>query len=253
LPDDFDERYRKYRERLLEDEPRKTDPKEVEESVIIPQTRFSKNDEATEAMVGEKQENSTAIFDVPLGTTWNELIIKFKDEQTVEAYKGEKYLGVADFKRMGFGSKRPDQRWRFLHLLATIYATNPSNNPSLMPTAIDDLAHSLLGRVSKPKKQQIQTLKTELSSQLRKAFGIDNESFEDYGQWHYYKTKFKLKPEPELRNENPYEAAKQLHEGVERIGSDDPHLEKLSKRRLSDEDNAEEFESEDEAPEDEDI
>ena len=48
-----------------------------------------------------------------------------------------------------------------------------------------------------------------------------------------------------MRNEVPYESAKQLHGGVERLGSDDPHLEKLGSRRLSDEENVDGFESED--------
>jgi len=99
--------------------------------------------------------------------------------------------------------------------------------------------------VDPARRQQIQTLRTGLVRQLRKVFGINDDPFEDYDQWRYYKAKFELKPEPDMRQEEPYKTAKQLHKGIEQVGSDDPNSEKLKRRSLSDEDNVDEFESED--------
>jgi hypothetical protein len=237
VPDNFEELYGKYREKLLEDKSEKTASRGAEESLTPARARSSTADEGVEV---KGDGSDTVIFKVPPGTAWRELTVKFKDEQTIEAWKGIKYLGVADFKRMGFGDKRPDQRWRFLYLLATTYATNPNKDPNDMPATINDIARSILNGMDAAKRQQILTLKTKLSSQLRKSFGLDDEPFEDYEQWHYYKTKFELKPEPAMRQEEPYEASRQLHEGVERVGSEDPNFEKLGKRRLSDEDDANE-------------
>ena len=220
LPDNFEELYLEYKNKLAGSHAKPADgPVEVVEQ--------------REKVGSDKKQNDTAVFAVPSGTVWNELTVKFKNEQTIEAWKGKRHLGDADFKKMGFGKHKPNQQWQFLQRLAVIYATSP-NKESDVPTTIDDLAQSLLKGINALQRQHIQTLKTSLASQLKKAFGIDDDPFEDYDQWRFYKTKFRLLPEPDLRREEPYEADAQMHENIEKVGTDDASFGKREGRYLSD-------------------
>ena len=178
--------------------------------------------------------DTSTFFKLPIGTGWREMTIKFKTDELIEVLRGGHRVGQASFRELGFGIKKPDQRWRFLYLLATIYAASEHNVPQRVPATVDDVAYSLLKGVSKQKKAQIQTLRTQLAVGLKTGFGIDDDPFEDYDETEYYKTKFELQPEPVMRQDKPYENAKQLHEGVERVGSTDRNTETIRSNRSGD-------------------
>ena len=154
------------------------------------------------------------LWNIPADTRWEDITIKFQDGEKVEILVRNKHLANATYKEFRLGKNKPNKQWRLLHLLATIYAAQEQFAKSQsIPATIDDLANSLLGRVNQEAKINIHTVKKNLSSQLAQNFGIAyDDPFEDYNQWGYYKAKFNVVPEPELRRENVYEVGGRLNE-----------------------------------------
>lgn len=155
------------------------------------------------------------LWNLPPGTRWEDISIKFQDTEKVEILIKNKHLAYSGFKEMQFGKNKPDKRWTLLHLLAVIYATNEQmKKDHNVSASVEDLVYPLCdGRIDQKAKMNVHTTKKSLSSQLGQIFGIGYEyPFEDYNQCGYYKSKFKLEPEPELRRENIYEVGGKLNE-----------------------------------------
>lgn len=155
------------------------------------------------------------VWEIPENTKWENVTIKFNDEEKVEICIKNKHIAFSDFKEMKLGKRKPDKRWQLLQLLATIYATNKQRKEAQdVPATIDDLAYSLLKRVDQRAKMNVHTIKKNLSFQLEQDFGIYyDDPFYDYNQFGYYKAKFNLLPEPKLRwrgNAGIYELGKKL-------------------------------------------
>lgn len=161
--------------------------------------------------------SNNPLWDIPVDTQWEDVTIKFKDAEKVEILIRNKHLAHSGFKEMRFGKNKPDKHWTLLHLLAVIYAATEQMKVSHSVSAsVEDLAYSLCGgRIDEKAKSNVHTIKKNLSAQLNQIFGMDyQDPFEDYSQWGYYKSKFKLEPESELRRENVYEVGGKFNENT---------------------------------------
>lgn len=127
-------------------------------------------------------------YKIPAGTHWNNLIIKFLDNERVEIWV-KKQKHVTDYKEMGMVGKgkipEPSEQWYFLKVLAKC-------NGEL--TIKDNEARD------KYKKQ-----KQALTETLRNYFSIDYDPFYPYHSTpekggNSYKIKLVLIPPPEANN-----------------------------------------------------
>jgi hypothetical protein len=144
--------------------------------------------------------NDKPLFDVPSGTKWEAITIKFKDEENIEVFLNDKHVAFASHKKMRFGKNRPDKRWRLLRTLAMIYMANEQRaGEKDMPATVDDLAYSMWNRVDGKAKTNLHTIKKSLASQLMEDFGIYDDPFDDYKRWGYHKTEFNLIAESSFR------------------------------------------------------
>ena len=172
--------------------------------------------------------NNKPLFDVPPGTKWEAITIKFKDGENVEILLNSKHLAFASHKEMRFGKNRPDKRWKFLHLLTSVYAANKQRKGEKdMPATVDDIAQSLVGSINQSARLNVHAIKKSLSFQLQQDFGLyDDGPFGDYNQWGYYKANFDLIPEPSLRfvgRDGIWSTEKRFNEAVAR-GSDSKRI-----------------------------
>lgn len=154
-----------------------------------------------------KAKNSTTneqIFKLPQGTKWQSLEIKFESPFDVTISLNGKKLESSTHEKMGFfrsrtGDRVPDKQWALLRLLAAIYILSKQSGIERVPATIADLTKALGTEGS------VMTAKKKLSQRLQLIFGIQDDPFDDYEHWGYYKTKFNLVPESDLRRANPFE------------------------------------------------
>lgn len=143
-------------------------------------------------------------FKLPQGTKWQNLEIKFESPFDVAISLNGKKLESSTHEKMGFfrsrtGDRVPDKQWALLRLLAAIYVLAKQSGIERVPATIADLTKALGTEGS------VMTAKKKLSQRLQFIFGIQDDPFDDYEHWGYYKTKFSLVPESDLRRANPFE------------------------------------------------
>jgi len=156
-----------------------------------------------------KDKINRPIINLPLGTTWEDLEIKFKDELEVEVYaKGKFYESVTN-EKLTFSKgkeKKPNRLWEFLLLLSVIQESNEfSEDPTTksLKATIGTMADSLGKKCGETiTSENCQQIKSNLSDKLQEVFGIENDKpFYDYKEHDCYRTKFKLRPMPGLRRD----------------------------------------------------
>ena len=139
-------------------------------------------------------------YRLPIGTTWENITIKFKDEFEVEIFMKGKFFKKASHEDLGFlksnKSKKPDRGWNFLLLLSVIQEHKE------MEATQKNMADSLTRKLGKIISiNNCEKIKSDMSRKLQEVFSVEGEPFEDYKEYGYYKTKFILKPLPNLRGE----------------------------------------------------
>jgi hypothetical protein len=213
---------------------------DMEFTTDIPSYEFTVNKEKLNRRFGASKKSSPPVFDLPPDSKWEDITIKFKDEENIDVTLPDKRHVILSFQQMGFGKKNPNPQWSFLWCLAIMYATHGQLDKELkdrygVPAEPSDLATALSKKGPKHiTKDNVYKIKESLSLKLQENFGIFTEPFEeDYKQWKYYRTKFELLPESLFLNDKPYEADKQMHNGAERVKYIDPTLRKMDGRGFS--------------------
>lgn len=125
------------------------------------------------------------------GTRWEDFILRFKDDRTLEIFLGSEKRHEADFIEMGFKDRRkelptPNKQWNLLQILA-------GNNGVL--TWEDERANATLKKT-----------KQLLSAELERYFGL-RDPFEAYDKKNGYKAKFALFPIEGTSNETKTQRA----------------------------------------------
>ncbi len=127
-------------------------------------------------------------YKIPAGTYWNNVIIKFLNDEKVEIWV-KRLKHIADFKEMGMVGKgkvpTPCEKWLFMKVLAKCYGELSIKDPEAK---------------DKYKKQ-----KQALTETLRNYFSIDYDPFYPYQscpekRGNSYKIKLTLIPPPEKNN-----------------------------------------------------
>lgn len=127
-------------------------------------------------------------FKIPAGTHWNQIIVKFLNDETVEIWV-KKQRHTANFKEMGMVGKgnipEPSEQWLFLKVLAKCNGELSIKDPDAK---------------DKYKKQ-----KQALSESLKSYFSIDYDPFFPYQHsleksGNSYKIKLTLIPPPEIQS-----------------------------------------------------
>lgn len=128
-------------------------------------------------------------YKIPAGTQWNQVIIKFLDDERVDIYV-KKQKHTTDFKEMGFVGKgkipEPSEQWTFLKILAQCNGEITIKDESSKDTY----------------KQQ----KHLLTESLQNYFSIDYDPFYPYKsspekQGNSYRIKLTLLPPPNRKRE----------------------------------------------------
>lgn len=121
-------------------------------------------------------------LDLPKKTTWEDIVIKFKDGHNVQILAGELVYN-ANYKEMGFedGNKlNPNQQWQFLKGLAS--------------------AKGEICWKQSLKPERTQKIKQLLAKGLKEYFGLKDDPFITHRKDKIYQLKFKLLPESESIN-----------------------------------------------------
>ena len=140
-------------------------------------------DEETTNRAGKPTVKEIQTLDIPKGTHWEDIELKFANERDIEIYVLRKRFRKTNDEELGCcnrKTRRPDKQWEFFRSLSY----NGSFN--LTGRSIDD-------------KERRKKQKEILSARLREAFGIEEEpiSYDDLKK--EYQTRFKILPEPDLR------------------------------------------------------
>lgn len=144
------------------------------------------------------------IIKLPVGTTWIDIEIRFKNTFDIDIFVRSKHVKTSDHIELGFfksGTKKriPDRQWSMLHAIAMI-CTVAKQRQITTPTSIADFSREF------GSQNAVMKIKQKLSQQLQAVFGLKDDPFEEYNKLGRYQTKFKLVAEPELRNDNLHES-----------------------------------------------
>jgi hypothetical protein len=167
----------------------------------IPSYEFTVDKYKLNKKFSAAKKSNPPVFNLPPGSKWEDITIKFRDEDKVEILLKDKHFAYSDYKQMHFGKrKKPDMQWNFLRWLAGVYAGSEQlNEESYVPASVDNFVDYLRKNNKAETRENVHTIRRLLSRQLKEDFEIYDEPFDDYEKFDYYKTNFTLISEPPLR------------------------------------------------------
>jgi len=187
FPEDFDEKYDKFSNMLLDILNVKDPPIFGDVDVV------EAEEEVIQEAEKEKQKSTDLLFSITKETQWKDITIKFKNDFDVDVIIGKKTY-PSNYETMKFADKRvkktnekakANDSWQFLFLLSTVKGIFP----------IDKLT-------GKDKKQRIKN-KQILTKSLKALFPtIDDDPFYEYNDIEkVYKIKINLIPVETFRDD----------------------------------------------------
>ena len=147
----------------------------------------------------------TSSIKLPFNAVWEDIKIMFKNRDDVDIYHKNKCIAHTNYEKLGFArnntrDKSPNKLWELLYAIAVI------NDQKILKPTVFDLKRMIGVNTS----DALHRVKMRLEKQLEIMFGI-SEPFLSYKKYGYYKTKFKVISEPNLRNtKNPWPSGKSL-------------------------------------------
>jgi len=148
-------------------------------------------------------EKTRSPIQLPRGTTWENIEIRFKDMHTIAIFVNGEHRSDHDYIILGFAKRNAtkdekfDKQWKFLHLLA-IVVEHRDIRPPTKALLIDSLETTSDG---------FDQIKSTLSKKLKSVFEILDDPFHPYDPETGYRPKFTLKPEPSFRNDGELHAS----------------------------------------------
>lgn len=158
----------------------------------------------------EKTKTSRRAFDLPVGTKWEDILIKFRDEHEVNIYvKNVNEVIKTDFNEMGFlnpKNRRPVKEWALLVLLARCNGELSWENYSKAKNTgsrkleqeydndsrQDNESQRNQGYSVRQLPNAVKKTKQVLASRLKKVFTVSGEPFLPYKEAKAYKTRFSV-------------------------------------------------------------
>ena len=131
---------------------------------------------------------------LPANAKWEEIKIVFKNRDDVKIYHNGKFMINTNCEKLGFARNKttykvPNKPWELLHAIAVI------NDQKVSKPTVPDLMYMLKIKNA----DALHRVKLRLNRQLKKAFGLD-DPFLSYKEHNYYKLRFAVTSEIELRN-----------------------------------------------------
>jgi hypothetical protein len=181
--------------------------RKIQQGVLVSDPdKMGKLNDMQERLGRAKSKETTPRLDVPEGTTWDSVIIRFISDDAVEIRAGKRSLGAKNFAELGFsdarkGGKCPNKLWELLSLLA--------KRRGELPTGVLDTKENnfLKKRVS------------DLGIKLKLIFGIKDNPFHPYRKARSYRVKFVISKREEADDEpeaNDYKTDLQEQEQARR-------------------------------------
>jgi hypothetical protein len=129
----------------------------------------------------------------------------FKNRDDVDVYHKNKCIARTSYEKLGFArnntcDKSPNKPWELLYAIAVI------NDQNISKPTVSDLKRM----IGVNTKDALHRVKMRLEKQLEIVIGID-QPFRNYKEYGYYKTKFAVVSEPDLRStKDPWSSGKSL-------------------------------------------
>ncbi len=146
---------------------------------------------------------------LPVGATWANITIAFKNAHDIDVSYGDTILGTYSYEQLEFGKgnttwNKPNKLWGLLAVLAVAeeYKT---------PQTIVFTKEHLMKVCGVNTENGVEKQKSDLAKNLRSVFGIHDEPFEQYSPEFGYRPKFKLRPEPDMRGDGELHASGKQH------------------------------------------
>jgi len=153
-------------------------------------------------MSKEKNGKKIINIDFPEEVKWENVKIKIKDNlKYIQIYYKKKFIKEISYEEIGFNANKKeskeDRQWALLLILSKLNNTEVNNK--ITP---DELSRMLTNYTKKQiNKENIHQIKKKLSEKLKQIFKTEEDPFFDYKEKGFYKTKFELIPETELRGD----------------------------------------------------
>lgn len=176
--------------------------------------RFKKKLErwSTKNIVGKKKSIIELIF--PETVQWEKVTIKIKDgAKDAEIFYNDKHIKTANYIELGFSANKLNPKINKEWLLLTILSVLQNED---IKQATPENLRCMLGRDSKSERIEIDTVhqtKKRLSDALKDIFKTNKDPFVENRT--YYEPKFKILPEPMMRNEELRKQGGPLNENVD--------------------------------------
>ncbi len=155
-----------------------------------------------ERLSSKEKKKTEPIVQLPSGTGWEDLELRFKDGHTLTVFLKGAFRGTYDYIQLGFGmrntkDKKVSKPWRFLNLLAVCEQDG----------MVKSLAKSLFLDPLRTTLAGLDQVRGKLSEKLQLGFGILEDPFYPYDSDEGYRLKFALKPEPQFRGSGKLHAS----------------------------------------------
>lgn len=141
---------------------------------------------------------------------WEKVVLKIKEGmEEVEIWYDERHIQTANYVDLGFSSNKkehkPDRKWNLLNIFSVMQNTDitQATPTNLMPMLARYSGHAI-------KMTNVHQTKKLLSNHLRNIFKTGDNPFT--GNKKYYEPKFKILPEPSLRNKELWKQGGELKE-----------------------------------------
>ncbi len=155
-----------------------------------------------------KKKESPIKLSFPGPVQWEKVMLKIKEgRQELEVFYDNSHIITVDYVRLGFfASKRqqkPDRQWGFLCALAILAATD-------IKQATAENMRNMITQGKTISANNVQQAKKSFMERLKDIFETRDDPFRDTRD--YYEPKFKILPEPSLRQEEIWPQGGRLNE-----------------------------------------
>lgn len=146
-----------------------------------------------------KQKNIIDI-EFPEKIEWSKVTIKIKDGlKDIEISYDGKFVKLVSFNEIGFSSSKKElkenRQWELLKILSVLLI---EDEKLATPLSLAEMLTRQTGK--KITTDNVYKMKKSLAESLKYVFKTEEDPFIEYKNIGYYKVKFKLLPQPELRN-----------------------------------------------------
>lgn len=161
----------------------------------------------------QQRKKHTVELTFPEVVKWEKVVLKIKEGlQDVEIWYDNQHIKTTDYIALGFSANKKDhktdKKWKFLCILSVL------QNEDIKQATPENLMQMLAKHSNRvTTRASVHTTKKILSKALRAIFKTSEDPFT--GNKKYYEPRFKILPEPILRNKELWKQGGSLNENVD--------------------------------------